>query len=303
MNVALLSCRDLPDWEKDDRFFQNLLSEDEVDWTVVPWDESCDWSKFDGVLIRTTWDYVDRRTAFIFALEEISKQTVLLNSIDVVRWNIEKTYLKDLEDNNIPIAPTVWISTKEVSLADIMQRRGWSKGFLKPVVGACASNTKRFSISEVTEAQYWLDELLEMETQMMLQPYIETVETEGEYSAIFFGEKLSHCVQKIPVTGDYRVQDDFGASDHLIDPEDVSEMLLVAHQTLSVLHRRFEDVLVTRIDFLHMKEGNWVVNEVEMIEPSLFFRHSPEKAPRLLLQELRSRIGYGSVGSQGGNPS
>ena len=303
MNVALLSCRDLPGWEKDDRFFQNALSEQGVKWTSIPWDESCNWSKFDAVLIRTTWDYVDRRTEFVLALEAISKQTILLNSIDVVRWNIEKTYLKDLEDKGISIAPTVWISSKEVSLIEIMERRGWSKGFLKPVVGACASNTKRFAVSEVTDAQYWLDELLEVGTQMMLQPYIETVETEGEYSAVFFGDKLSHCVQKIPVTGDYRVQDDFGASDYLVEAKDVSEMLLVAHQTLEVLQNRFTDVLVTRMDFLHMQTGDWVINEVEMIEPSLFFRHSQQKAPALLLQELRSRIGYGSVGSQEGNPS
>jgi len=295
MNLALLSCRDLPDWEKDDRFFQTVLSEHGVDWTVVSWDETCDWSTFDGVLIRTTWDYVDRRVAFVLALEEISTQTVLLNPIEVVRWNIEKTYLKDLEDRGVPIAPTVWILKKEVSLIDVMQERGWSKGFLKPVVGACASNTKRFSISEVKEAQHWLDRLLEMDTQMMLQPYIETVETEGEYSAIFFADKLSHCVQKIPVTGDYRVQDDFGASDQCIDPNEVPEMLLVAHQTLSVLHSRFENLLITRIDFLHMMNEDWVVNEVEMIEPSLFFRHSQEEAPRLLLQELCSGMGYESI--------
>ena len=136
--------------------------------------------------------------------------------------------------------------------------------------------------------QVWLDELIANGEKMMLQPYLETVETDGEYSAIYFGQNLSHCVQKIPVPGDYRVQDDYGASDHGIDPDDYPDMMRLAERTLQYLHARFSDVLVTRMDFLQLDNGAFVINEVEMIEPSFSFVTRQRDPGQLLLEELLS---------------
>ena len=287
MKLALLTCTNLPDWEQDDRFFHQVLDGANVDWTSVAWDSDTDWSTFDVVLIRTTWDYVDRREAFLQRLREIAAQTILCNPIDIVEWNLQKVYLQDLEDSGVAIAPTVWIEG-EVDLKMLMKTNGWNRGFLKPVIGACAVDTKRFTLEETDGAQVWLDELIAKGEKMMLQPYLETVETDGEYSVIYFGRRLSHCVQKIPVPGDYRVQDDYGASDHGIDPAEYPEMIQIAEATLQYLNDRFSNVLVTRMDFLQLDEGQFVINEVEMIEPSLFFRHSTERSTQLLLEELLS---------------
>ena len=220
-------------------------------------------------------------------LKEIASQTILCNPIDIVEWNLQKIYLKDLADSGISIAPTVWIDD-EVDLKMLMTANGWTRGFLKPIIGACAVDTKRFTLEETDGAQVWLDELIAKGEKMMLQPYLETVETDGEYSAIYFGQRLSHCVQKVPVPGDYRVQDDYGASDHGIDPDEYPDMMRLAERTLQYLHARFSDVLVTRMDFLQLDNGQFVINEVEMIEPSLFFRHSTERSGPLLLEELLS---------------
>ena len=287
MKLALLTCTNLPDWEQDDRFFHAVLDHASIQWTVVPWDSDTDWSTFDVVLIRTTWDYVDRREAFLQRLKEMASQTRLFNPIEIVEWNLQKTYLKDLEDSGISIAPTVWIDD-DVDLKMLMTANGWNRGFLKPVIGACAVDTKRFALEDTDTVQVWLNELIAKGERMMLQPYLETVETDGEFSAIYFGQRLSHCVQKVPVPGDYRVQDDYGASDHRIDPTEYPEMIQVAEKTLQYLHARFSDVLVTRMDFLRLDNGKFVINEVEMIEPSLFFRHSTARSGQLLLEELLS---------------
>ena len=287
MKLALLTCTNLPNWEQDDLFFHDVLDRSEIQWSVVAWDSDIDWSIFDAALIRTTWDYVDRREEFLDRLKEIASRTRLFNPIDIVKWNLEKTYLQDLEDSGISIAPTVWIDD-EVDLKMLMIARDWNRGFLKPVIGACAVDTKRFTIDEVGNVQEWLNELIAQGEKMMLQPYLETVETVGEYSVIYFGQRLSHCVQKVPVPGDYRVQDDYGASDYGIDPTEYPKMMQVAEMTLQYLHDRFSDVLVTRMDFLQLDDGQFVINEVEMIEPSLFFRHSTEMSGRLLLEELLS---------------
>ena len=287
MKLALLTCTNLPSWEEDDRFFHEALDRSGIEWSVVAWDSDTEWSIFDAALIRTTWDYVDRREEFLERLKEIASQTRLFNPIDIVEWNLEKTYLRDLEEYGIPIAPTVWIDG-DIDLKKVMAERGWNRGFLKPVIGACAVDTKRFILEEVDSAQVWLNNLIEKGERMMLQPYLKTVETDGEYSTIYFGQRLSHCVQKVPVPGDYRVQDDYGASDHSIESTQYPEMMQVAEMTLQYLQDRFSDVLVTRMDFLKTSDSQFVINEVEMIEPSLFFRHSTEMSGRLLFEELLS---------------
>ena len=124
----------------------------------------------------------------------------------------------------------------------------------------------------------------------MLQPYIETVETIGEISLIYFGRVFSHIVQKIPVSGDYRVQDDYGARDYAQMIADYPDLVEISHDVLEILHAQFEDILISRLDFLLMPNGQAVVNEVELIEPSLFFRHAPRRSPEILIQQLRSLI-------------
>ena len=109
MKLALLTCTNLPTWEEDDRFFHAALDLAGIEWSLLAWDSDTDWSTFDVTLIRTTWDYVDRREQFSECLKEIASQTYLFNPVEIVEWNLEKTYLKDLEDAGIPIAPTVWI--------------------------------------------------------------------------------------------------------------------------------------------------------------------------------------------------
>ncbi len=293
MKLALLSCENLPGWEKDDRFLHQELSRQGIDWKIVSWDASEDWACFDAVLIRTTWDYVERKEQFLETLTSLATQTRLLNPLEVVRWNVEKTYLQTLSAHGLPIAPTIWIDQITQPLSTLLLEQGWTKAFLKPVVGACASDTRRFSIGETEDVEAWLQTQLTSGKRMMLQPYVDTVETEGEYSVLYFGNRLSHCVQKIPVVGDYRVQDDFGATDHRIEAVDHPDLIAIAQRTLSVLQALFDDILVLRLDFLRW-DGQFVINELELIEPSLFLRHAPNTGPSILVEELQQRIGYSS---------
>lgn len=278
MKIVLASCHNLPDWEIDDHPFHRELERQGIAFEIHPWDAQVDWSSFDLCLIRTTWDYASRIIEFRRWIQEVSTQTLLFNSAELVLWNLNKRYLKDLEQKGIPIAPSVWIA-EQCSLGDIMRERGWDRGFLKPVVGASASDTLRFSIEEVEQAQVFLNRL-QGKKEMILQPYLERVETEGEFSAIYFGKQFSHCVQKIPVPGDYRVQDDYGASDQAIEP--IPALIELAEKTLSLLESSW---VYARVDALRLENGAWVLNELELIEPSLFFRHS-STAAKMLIQSI-----------------
>jgi len=221
MLLGLVTCGNLPGWEKDDIPLHNAFNTMGIPFEQPIWDDpEVDWSSYDACLIRTTWDYMEKLPEFLRWAEQVGRVTHLMNPAEVIRWNSAKTYLRDLSQLGVPIAPTVWFERGDsADLKEILATRKWTQAFLKPVVGLCAWETLRFSSSheDVKKGQDHLNRNLETQA-MMLQPYLKRVETIGEYSTIYFGGVFSHAVQKVPVPGDYRVQDDFGASDHPIDP-------------------------------------------------------------------------------------
>ena len=202
---------------------------------------------------------------------------VLFNNASIVEWNTHKSYLRELEQYGTTIAPTIWIDeNKKVDILQLVKQFDSLRGFIKPQVGACASDTLRFSMDELEDAQKFLDDNLHQD--MMLQPYLESVETEGELTAIFIDGEFTHGVQKIPVEGDYRVQDDFGAIDMPYSFTD-NEIATMEQTLLSVPNH--EDLLYARFDYLRDNCGILVLNELELVEPSLFFRHCEDSAKRL----------------------
>lgn len=293
MKVAIASCGNLPDWEVDDQALYDALARSGVAFDIVPWDQyGVDWGHYDACLIRTTWDYMERRAEFVEWAQRVASMTMLLNDAGVVAWNTDKTYLRLLESRGTPIADTVWLQAgTSVDVGEILREKAWERGFLKPVVGASARETLRFGIDELEDAQVLLSRLLPNES-FMLQPYFEDVETEGEISAIYFDGQLSHAVQKIPVAGDYRVQDDYGASDFPVQLSDTLESLAEG----ALEHGRQAlgmeaPFLYARVDFIPVGDGRHVVNELELVEPSLFLRHSANAAG-LLVEALLRRLKY-----------
>lgn len=297
MRVAIASCRDLPGWEVDDRPLYAALRGRGVDLEIIPWDDPMvNWADFDACLIRTTWDYWDdgeggdRRDEFVAWAERVAGQTRLFNPPEVIRWNTHKRYLRELEAAGAKLAPTIWLDAgATIDVAAAVAERGWSAGFIKPQIGACARETLRFEADPagLAAAQAHLDRTLTREP-MILQPYLRRVEREGETSLIFFDGAFSHAVQKIPVPGDYRVQDDHGASDR---PAEVTAAEIDAAAALvEAAGGRHHPLLYARVDMMRDDEGAWVLAELEVVEPSLFFRHAPAAAGRLadaLLARLR----------------
>ncbi|WP_223670980.1 ATP-grasp domain-containing protein [Kangiella shandongensis] len=291
MNLAIASCRDLPDWEKDDLPFFSELDALDINYQILPWDTDCDWSQFDACLLRTTWDYQERIDEFMQWIDRVSRQTQLLNPKPIIEWNSHKRYLRELEQAGIAITPSEWlIRGQTYDVAALMGKHGWQRGFLKPLIGANARECLRFSLSseeELSAAQQHVDRLCTKE-DLVLQPYLANVETFGETSGIFFNGKYSHGTRKVPVKGDFRVQDDYGASDfvyHLSEAEQELAEKAIQHVTAQV-----GAPLYARVDFLHHKDGAAFVNELELIEPSLFFRHGGKESCKMFAQALVNAI-------------
>ena len=271
MTLALATCATVPHWEVDDRPFHAALRARGIDAIEAVWDDpAIDWASFDAVVIRTTWDYQEKRDAFVAWAERLP--VPLHNPVDIVRWNTHKSYLRDLEARGVPIVPTEWLDRGTApDIASICERRGWRRAFLKPCVGATSRETLRFDLGD-PNAQAHVDRLLPYE-DLMLQPYLSRVESDGELSAIFIDGDLTHAVRKVPVPGDYRVQDDFGATDYPIDFPDIP----LAKAAIDAVGR---SLLYARADFL-MSDNGLRLTELELVEPSLFFRHGPQAAEAL----------------------
>ena len=294
--VALASCAQLPPWERDDEPLIAALRARGLEVERPQWrDPLVEWSRYDLVIPRTTWDYQESPEAFLAWLTQVEAQSALANDAEVIRWNLNKRYLQDLEALGATTPATRWIERVNAAteapsaeeLRVLCDERGWRRAFLKPTVAANAWGTARFDCEEPEElerASALLRELL-TERSFILQPYYEGVETEGELSMIFFGGRFSHAVQKVPKAGDYRVQDDHGASDRPWSAP--AAWIERAQRLLSALPY---ELLYARVDCLRGADGAAHLIELELIEPSLFFRHDQgagERLAELIAQRLR----------------
>jgi glutathione synthase/RimK-type ligase-like ATP-grasp enzyme len=119
----------------------------------------------------------------------------------------------------------------------------------------------------------------------MIQPYLPTIESEGETSLLYFGGRLSHAVNKRPITGEFRIQVQFGGQ-YVALPEPPAGALALAEKTLAAID---EDLLYARIDMARDAEGGWLLMEAELIEPDFYLGSAPEGGARFAAA-VRARL-------------
>ena len=272
---ALLTIEDLSNFESYDDLLIDPLKLLGWECIFVPWEsKSVDWDDFDAVIIRSTWDYQQKENLFFKTLAKISKSKAkLYNSLSVIKWNINKNYLKDLEDKNIPIIPTKFF--------DVFDYKNVKKCFLsfetnkliiKPSVSANADDTFILKESLIDHNRVLLLNTFKNK-DYLVQPFIENIKIEGEYSLIFFGDVLSHVILKTPKTGDFRVQEEHGGRLQSIN---LPEKSLVDFG-LKVIKNLPMACLYSRIDVVR-DNNQLLLMEVELIEPSLYFNMNSESA-------------------------
>lgn len=300
--IALASCDPYPPVVDDEEPLRQALRERGCEVVDPAWDADFDWSSCAAILIRSTWDYHTRCDEFVAWCERVSKVTQLFHGPRIVRWNVDKRYLAELEKRGVPIAKTVWLDRRDEQLATTIAHAvsGWTRAFLKPVVGANASDTLRFSC-DAGGIEAAVAHVRATAGGFMLQPYLDAVESQGELSIITVDGEPSHGIRKVPAAGDYRVQEDWGARDEAWQPDDAA--LELARRALAAANEILgERLLYGRVDLLiseqaegrgelsNLNDGRaYVLNELELVEPALFFRHSAATADRLAAA-LLSRI-------------
>lgn len=237
----------------------------------INWDNpTYDWSLADGVIIRAVWDYHYDIHKFNTWLNLVEKKSRLINSKTIIDWNFNKSYLLDLEASHIPVVPTHIVKSKE-ALSSIATQHKWHNVVVKPTVSAGGKDTFLVKSNEIGEFEETFKNLCAKQ-EMMVQPFIPSILSEGEVTLVVLNGKYSHAIKKKAKEGEFRVQDDFGGSVHAYEPS--TELIQFAEQ---VFEQMPFDPVYGRVDLIK-DEDRWLVSELELIEPELWFRNKKGSA-------------------------
>ena len=245
----------------------------DLGWQVstVSWRQTeTPWSDFDAVIVRSTWDYWNDVPCFLDTLADINRQTRLANPLDVMHWNLAKTYLQDLEGKGIGIVPTCWPDAVTAgSFAAYFTRLDTEELVVKPVVGANGEYAYRVSHSDPAERLEWIAANFRGR-ECMIQQFMPRILDEGEYSLFFFNGAFSHAILKVPAKSEFRSQEERGAEIGSVKPPE--KLLARGRQALEAISG---PLLYARIDFVRNTRDDFVVMELELIEPSMYLRTEP----------------------------
>ena len=253
--------------------------------TLLPWQAACDWSAFELIVLRTPWDYIHQVDAFLAWAERCARQSALLNPYSVIRWNLHKRYLLDLQRRSVPIVPTTLLRAGDA--ADDADLRRYGMSVAKPAVGVGAIGAYKGDSADAGFADH-VNALL-TRGDVLLQPFVTSIAERGEVSLIYFNGAYSHAIRKIPARGDYRVHETHGGATQAHQPS--AAELAVADAALAASPA---PTMYARVDLVEI-DGAPVIMELELIEPELFFRFAPESVATYaghLQHALKSNAAY-----------
>ncbi len=284
-SVALATCREFPLLDDEDRLLLPELERLGIGAVPAVWtDDGVDWSAFDLVVIRGTWDYAVDRPAFLAWTRHVAAVSRLLNPAPVVEWNTDKRYLRDLAAAGLPVVPTVFVEPGDAP-DGWAPAAGYDDFVVKPAVSAGSRDTMRYSAKGPLHAAVeQVRRLIDAGRTVMIQPYLEAVDTVGETAVLFIDGRFSHAIRKGPllvrdVEGE-RVEGLFVQEQ--IDPRTpTAEEHAVAAAVVGAIPGGLEQVLYARVDVIPGPDGGPQLLELELTEPSLFLSHAQGSAGRM----------------------
>jgi glutathione synthase/RimK-type ligase-like ATP-grasp enzyme len=268
----------------EDRLLAAALKEAGVESERLSWDDPRVLTNPAHALVfRTTWDYFDRFEEFSHWLAQVSAKHRLINPSGLVRWNMDKHYLFDLQEAGVAVPPAIY--TRPPAAAAGLEKAlhmPWKEMVLKPAVSGAGRLTFRLTAGELAaDRQRWLG-FMQAES-FLIQEFQEQVLTYGEVSLIFFNGQYSHAVRKQARPGEFRVQDDFGGTVAPWQPrQEETDMAFKALSCCPV------PPVYARVDLVPSAGGVPLVQELELIEPELWIRFHPPSAGTFARSLLRA---------------
>jgi glutathione synthase/RimK-type ligase-like ATP-grasp enzyme len=281
--LALATCAEVADGDPDDAGLPAALAAQGVHAAWAVWDdESVDWSRFDGVLVRSTWDYHGRRDAFLDWARSVPR---VLNAPGVLAWNTDKRYLGELAAAGLPVVRTTFVTPgRRAALPD-------DAFVVKPAVSAGSRDTARFAGGEDARARALVADIAATGRVAMIQPYLESVDAHGETALVFLAGRFSHAIRKgaLLVEGQGPTQELF-AAEQIAPCAPRPAELDIATRVVAHATARFGVLPYARVDLVAAEDGAPLVLELELTEPSLFFAHGPAEAPERLAAAVAASL-------------
>ena len=272
--IAFATSREISKLLEDDLLVARKLASQNIQVEPAVWDDkSLNWSEFDAVIVRSPWDYFLKRDAYYQWVQSFlnkNSSTKFLNPPQAILDNIDKRYLLEFEQQGIAIIPTYCVEKQtQVNLQNILEKHSWDNVVIKPVISAGAYGTWRSSLDKAEEDQEKLIEQISRET-VFIQPFMPEIQAEGEWSIMYFNGEYSHSVLKSVTGDDFRIQEEFGGTTKTVEP--TADIL---KQTQKIMDLQTEPLLYARVDGV-IRDGQFLLMELEINEPSLFFEFSPK---------------------------
>jgi glutathione synthase/RimK-type ligase-like ATP-grasp enzyme len=247
-----------------------------IDAEPAVWDDpSVGWDRYQLIVVRCTWDYIDRRDAFLGWAGRLPR---VLNAPPVLTWNTDKTYLRELQALGVPTVATTWL---EPGCA--IEAAALPEGVVvvKPAVSGGSRDTERYESARADAAQAHMRSLLDVGRTVMVQPYISSVDEHGETGLAYFDGVFSHAIRKAAI-----LTQPGAATGRLFAPEQITRAepsqleRAAAEAVLDALPWPRDELLYARVDVVRDSHGAPLLLELELTEPSLFLGHGADAAER-----------------------
>ena len=232
----------------------------------VAWTQAGDLAGYDLVLPLVVWGYHLRYREWLNFLDRAERERLpLANSASLLRWNSDKVYLAELGAKGIPSVPTMEVEALgDADLRVAAEAFGTHELIVKPPVSASATGTHRIRPGDEVPAA-------ERGRRMLIQPFLPSIASEGEYALILFGGKLSHTLVKRPKAGDFRVQPHLGGTTEQCNAPAGAAELATAALAAAPGHATY-----ARVDMIRDAAGELRIMELELVEPALWLDVVPE---------------------------
>jgi glutathione synthase/RimK-type ligase-like ATP-grasp enzyme len=283
--IALATFDVFPAGDADDQPLPAALGG--ADWVV--WDDpDADWDAYDLVVIRSTWDYQARREDFVAWAQ--ARGDRLVNPPEIVVWNTDKAYMRELAAAGLPVVVTDLVAPG----APFTPPAGDGEYVVKPTVSAGSRDTARFTAQEADRAAALVADIHASGRTAMVQPYVASVDARGETATLFFDGAYSHAIHKGPLLrpGAEPTQEVFAAEEILPRAATAAERDVAGRAVAWATERFGVAPAYARVDLVEDATGAPVVLELELTEPSLFFAHGDgavERFARAVLRHLPDR--------------
>ena len=290
--ILFASSPQFPDLHDDWPLERAALDDVGIDARTAVWsDPAVHWSACDLVVANGVWDNIHHAAAFSAWLDRLTAEGVpVVNPPAMLRWNLDKRYLRDLEDAGLPTVPTLWVEPDRGPFDGSSLTLPAGEVVVKPSISGGGYRTARYRPHEHDQALRHVAALVDSGRTAMVQPYQPAVDARGEAGLVFLGGVFSHAFHKDPL-----IRRGVGPTDSLVDNQvtraatATAGQLDLARQAVTAAERLLGPTTYARVDIVERADGAPAVLELELLDPALFFVHHPEGAVRLA-DVLRYRL-------------